>query len=143
MVLDFEVSLWKAIQEAYPDVTICSCAFHCTQSVWRKIQGVGLQTSYMQSVGVHHLCKQLLGLPFIPAEHIHPMFQLLQERAATEPLQEITDYIQLTWIESTVWSLESWNVFGQSVRTNNDMEGWHHQLNAKAKKGNLSFYMLV
>lgn len=143
MVLDFELSLWKAIQEVYPGVRMRGCAFHWTQSVYRKIQGVGLQTHYMQDVPVHRLCKQLLGLPFIPAEHIRPVFEKLQERAVTEKLQELTDYIQLTWIESSVWSPEAWSVFGQSVRTNNDVEGWHHRLNAKAKKGSLTFYMLL
>jgi hypothetical protein len=143
MVLDFELSLWKAIQEVYPAVRIRGCAFHWTQSVYRKIQSVGLQTNYVQDIGVHRLCKQLLGLPFIPASHIRPVFEKLQERAVTEKLQELTDYIELTWIESTVWNPEKWSVFGQSVRTNNDVEGWHHRLNAKAKKGSLPFYSLI
>ena len=143
MVLDFELSLWKAINETMPDVNIRGCCFHWTQSVWRRIQSVGLQSNYMQDAAVHMLCKQLLALPFIPAEHIRPVFEKLQERAVTPDLQELTDYISMTWMESTVWTPEAWSVFGQSVRTNNDVEGWHHRLNAKAKKGNLPFYMLL
>ena len=38
---------------------------------------------------------------------------------------------------------DTWRVFRRWYSTNNDMEGWHHRLNAKAKKGNLPFYMLV
>ena len=34
-------------------------------------------------------------------------------------------------------------VFGQTVRTNNDCEGWHHRINRRAKKGNLQFYLLI
>ena len=34
-------------------------------------------------------------------------------------------------------------MFGQSIRTNNDTEGWHKRLNAKAKKARLPFYCLV
>lgn len=143
MVLDFELSLWKAIQETFPNVTMRGCAFHWTQCVWRKLQGVGLQSHYMQDIAVHRLCKQLLGLPFIPSEHIHPVFEKLQERALTPSLQELMDYVSVTWMESSIWTPAAWSVFGQTVRTNNDVEGWHHRLNSKAKKGNLPFYMLV
>jgi len=31
----------------------------------------------------------------------------------------------------------------QPVRTNNDCEGWHYRLNAKAKHGRLNLYQLV
>ena len=41
------------------------------------------------------------------------------------------------------WPITSWSVFGRSIRTNNDTEGWHHHLNRKAKKGNLPFYVLL
>ena len=61
----------------------------------------------------------------------------------TECLKEITEYIRLSWMESTMWSPESWSVVSLSVQTNNDVEGWHLQLCVKAKKGNLPFYMLL
>ena len=31
----------------------------------------------------------------------------------------------------------------QKVRTNNDVEGWHHRINNKAGHGQLQFYLLV
>ena len=143
MILDFELSLWKAVPGCFPDVKLRGCVFHWTQCVWRKIQGVGMQAHYMQDVGVHRLCKQLLGLPFLPAQHVRAVFEKLKERASTDNLQQLADYVEINWIESTVWSPEAWSVFGQSIRTNNDVEGWHHRLNAKAKKANLPFYMLL
>jgi hypothetical protein len=45
--------------------------------------------------------------------------------------------IEDTWMTSTVWTVPTWSVFNQSIRTNNDVEGWHHKLNRKAHKGNL------
>ncbi|KAI0235866.1 Ubiquitin conjugation factor E4 A [Lamellibrachia satsuma] len=41
-----------------------------------------------------------------------------------------------------MWPPTSWSVFGQSVRTNNDVEGWHHGFNTKAKQ-QMPFYQLT
>jgi hypothetical protein len=46
-------------------------------------------------------------------------------------------------IEGELWKPETWSVFCQVVRTNNDVEGWHGMLNRHAKRGNLSFYLMV
>jgi ferredoxin-fold anticodon binding domain-containing protein len=34
-------------------------------------------------------------------------------------------------------------VYRQSVRTNNDVEGWYHRINKKAQKPNLQMYILI
>ena len=52
-------------------------------------------------------------------------------------------YVDSTWIESEIWSVESWLVFGRSVRINYYAEGWHNRLNRRVKKGNLPFYLLL
>ena len=33
--------------------------------------------------------------------------------------------------------------FGRNIRTNNEVEEWHNSMNLKARKGNLSFYLLL
>ena len=65
------------------------------------------------------------------------------DRAVGDQLQTVMTYVNDTWLQSTVWSIASWSVYGRSIRTNNDVEGWHHRLNRKAKKGNLPFYLLI
>ena len=52
------------------------------------------------------------------------------------------DYIN-TWINGSKWKPASWTVYHQSVRTNNDVEGWHHRMNRKAQKPNLQLYILI
>ena len=47
------------------------------------------------------------------------------------------DYIDNTWKPA------SWMVYCQSVRTNNDVEGWYHRINKKAQKPNLQMYILI
>lgn len=60
------------------------------------------------------------------------MFQRLGLHAQTQPLRDLVDYIARQWIESTVFLPKDWSVYQQSVRTNNDIEGWHLALNQRA-----------
>ena len=57
--------------------------------------------------------------------------------------RKLCRYIEANWLSSTTWPPETWSVFNRSVRTNNDVEGWHRRLNGKAMKGQLNFYLLV
>ena len=78
-----------------------------------------------------------------PGHYIIPVFNSLQQKAATGPLRELTNYISSSWLQSDVWPITSWSVFGHYTRTNNLVEGWHFRMNKKAKKAQLSFYMLI
>ncbi|XP_066274964.1 uncharacterized protein [Branchiostoma lanceolatum] len=141
-VLDFEMGMWQALPLAFPDVQIKGCVFHWCQTVWKKAQKLGLQVSYSEDEQVHRWLRRLLALPFLPAEAIVPAFEALYE-TSRGALTELARYVQSTWIESSVWSPRRWSVYKQSVRTNNDVEGWHTRLNLKAKKSALPLYLLV
>lgn len=53
-------------------------------------------------------------------------------------------YISDTWISSTVFPPKDWSVYGQAIRTNNDIERWHNGLNRhELGTNNLSFYLLI
>ena len=45
-------------------------------------------------------------------------------------------------ISSRLWPASSWSVL-QSVRTNNNVEGWHNPLNQQARRGKLDVYQLA
>jgi len=85
-----------------------------------------------------------MALPFLPEDEIIPMFQQLQQHATTEPLEWFSNYISSTWTNGSTWSLSSWCVFGQSVQTNNDVEGWHSGLNRRVQgRSNLPFDTMI
>lgn len=85
-----------------------------------------------------------MALPFLPHYEIRPMFVRLSVLAQTQPLRNLTDYIQEQWIESTVFTQKDWSVFKQPIRTNNDIEGWHNALNRRADgQCRLQFYLLI
>ena len=56
---------------------------------------------------------------------------------------KLMDYINNTWINASTWKPASWTVYRQSVRTNNDVVGWHHRIDRKAQKPNLQMYILI
>lgn len=144
VLLDFEASVWRAIPEVFPDVSMHGCGFHWGQAVWRKVQELGLQSAYTNDNKTYKFLRQLLALPYVPHEHIESLFLRCYRKAAgSQPLLNILEYINITWIKSEIWPPKAWCVFGRSIRTNNDVEGWHYRFNLKARKGQLNFYSLV
>ena len=108
------------------------------------MQALGLQGAYINDRGTHALIKQIMALPFLPKKKITTMFGKLEKRASTPQLREFTEYVKTTWIESEIWPPSTWTVYMQSVRTNNDVEGWHNGLNRRASgKSQLPLYLLI
>jgi len=60
----------------------------------------------------------------------------------TARLQQLTDYINENWVSSTMWPPATWTVYGQPIRTNNDVEGWHYRLNRKVNQSGHNMYLL-
>ena len=114
------------------------------QALWRKVQELVLQTAYTTDHATSSYIRRLMALPFLPHETIEATFESLRPEATTQPLKEFVHYIGETWINSRVWPPKCWSVFMLSVRTNNDIEGWHHALNRRAAgRCGLPFYLLV
>ena len=120
-----DAGLWQALREVFPGTSLKGCVFHWAQAVQRKVQEVGLQTTYQQREGTHLIIRKLLALPFLPGRDIQRAFQRLRDRVegTSQPLQEVFDYVHGQWINSSLWSTEEWSVYRQPVRTNNDTEG--------------------
>ena len=49
--------------------------------IFIEVQGLGLQDTYRNDRGTHQLIKQLMALPYLPAEKIERTFQRLQQEA--------------------------------------------------------------
>jgi len=62
-----------------------------------------------------------------------PMQCDAQQRRRPSPASGDVDE---TWMSSRLWPASSWSVF-QSIRTNNDVEGWHNRLRQQARRGKL------
>ena len=96
-----------------------------------QVGQLGLTRQY--EVDPHHrtVISRTLALPLVPAEEIPEVFGAIQEYSQGERLQELLEYVETTWILHPVWKPENWSGYGQPVRTNNDVEGWHYRFNRK------------
>ena len=108
------------------------------------MQELGLQTAYSGNDAVYRYIRKLVALPFLPHHEIRQMFMRLSVQAETQPLRNLTGYIQEQWIDGATFHPRDWSVFQLPIRTNNDIEGWHNALNRRAGgKSKLQFYLLI
>ena len=119
------------------------CAFHFSQAVWRKVQELGLATTYTQRGAEYRYVRSLLALPFLPPTDIVRAFDQLDQTANSPELQQLNRYIRSTWLDNATWCPRTCSVHQQRVRTNNDVEGWHTRLIANAGRASQTFYLLV
>ena len=109
-----------------------------------QVQDLGLVAAYSRDDGTYQYIKKLMALPFLPAPEIDPAFHRLRLKATTAVLEELVQYISETWISSVVFPPKDWSVYGQAIRTNNDVEGWHNGLNRRAPgRNNIPLYLLI
>ncbi|XP_053381681.1 uncharacterized protein LOC123533370 [Mercenaria mercenaria] len=144
-MLDFEAAAWQALREVFPGCVLKGCVFHWSQRVYRKIQSEGLTTAYLEKEDKYRFLRKLLSLPYLPSEQIPAAFHQLKQQALEVggPILHVTQYVQGTWIEGSMWQPNHWSVFRETVRTNNDVEGWHRRINTRAGRADLGFYLLV
>lgn len=75
---------------------------------------------------------------FLAEEYIQVTFDVLKKNVTSDRVRELTNYIDRTWINGTIWTPTTWTVYRMAVRTNNDVEGWHHRIR-RAQKSCLPF----
>ena len=69
---------WKAILEEFPN-----CAFHFGQSVWQKVQDLGLRTICSKRSPEYRYIRSLMVPPILPSADIQPAFDRLAVRATS------------------------------------------------------------
>ena len=65
-VCDFEISLMSAIQSEFPGTTLHGCFFHFCQSLWRKIEELGMTTVYGQNPSIKKVIRKIMSLGYLP-----------------------------------------------------------------------------
>lgn len=142
IMTDFEKAAMNAFRKVFPQATQRGCFFHMSQCIWRKIQGCGLQSRYINDSKFALHVRQLAALAFVPEEDVLRSFEeLIQSEYFIEnydDLQEVIDYFEDTWIgrlqnnltrRHPLFPIKIWNCHSASKqglpKTNNSVEGWH------------------
>ncbi|XP_056001097.1 uncharacterized protein LOC125655975 [Ostrea edulis] len=134
--------VWQAIRDVFPRVTIKGCVFHWTKAVWTHVQQLGFVATFTERESTHTFIKQLMALPFLPWNHIPDVFAAMRSRCP-HSLQELMNYIDNQWMQNPVFPIRTWSVYAFSVRTNNDVEGWHRRMKVEAQGLALPLYQII
>lgn len=100
--------------------------------------------AYNERGNIFSILRQVMTLPFLPPEHIVPVFQHLEQKAICDLLCNFMSFIWRQRITNSVFPVQNWSVFMLSLSTNNDLEGWHNRLNRHVnQQGPEPFYLLL
>ena len=73
----FEIAFINSIRRELPNSSITGCFFHLSQSICRKIQGLGSEVllRYQEDVEFSLRCRMLPALVFVPATLVREVFE--------------------------------------------------------------------
>lgn len=131
VICDFEISLMTAIETDLPNAVIKGCYFHFCQSLWRKVQELGLSVLYRQNSSVKKVVRKIMSLAFLPLAIVRMTFNLIYTSRSIArlfrnhpSLREFVNYFSQTYMNG-LFRPSTWNVYDRDVdcRTNNHVEG--------------------
>ena len=132
-ICDYEAAIDNAMTFHFPDMRMMGCAFHYSQSIYRKIVKVKLKPLYFRSECFREWARMLMGLPHLPPDQIVSTYKegleprtfdcLYWEQAAVRKLKR---YMNKHWIRKV--RPDRLSVFGMKRRTNNEQESFHRWL---------------
>lgn len=144
---DFEKAVHNAVRDVFDgQVEMKGCFFHLTQSVWRKLQQLGLAKKYREDEEFRLFVGKIFGLAFLPVDYVKDGLNYLCSIAPDDAL-ELLEYFDATYVNGgyrnvrapsgilrlkrimPLYSVELWNVnratLTGSARTNNICESWN------------------
>ena len=129
VVADFEQALIIAV-ETELTANIRGCYFHFTQSLWRRVQNLGLVAAYRQDDRLKKCIRKVMAIGYLPVALMQMNFNLLRTDRRTvrlinryPALMDFFDYVQNTYVNGT-FPPALWNVYDRDMetRTNNVVE---------------------
>ena len=121
--MDFEAETIKACNLHFPKVIITGCSFYFMQSLWRKIQELGLIKKYREDEEIRKTLPMFSALCLLPVEKVEEAFLQITENIPTnDKLERFIDYFVEQWMGNPSVPLQLWNVYQLRHRTINPVE---------------------
>ncbi|CAF1522074.1 unnamed protein product, partial [Adineta ricciae] len=123
MMSDFEVGLIPAISTEFPKSIHSCCFFRYQQSLYRRIQSLGLATAYSNDELVRNYRRKLTVLPLLPVDKVESSFYHLRttvDSTVKNQLRDLFMYFDNYWINTIPVQMR--NVHNCPYRTNNICE---------------------
>ncbi|XP_065317600.1 uncharacterized protein LOC135925933 [Gordionus sp. m RMFG-2023] len=142
--MDFEKAAINAVENTLGrDINIQGCFYHLTQSTHRKIQELGLESSYRNDRMLCLFAAMIDGLAFLPIHDVKRGMEYLKTIVSDEN-KELLFYFDKNYVNGELrhgknsqrqvepfFPPETWNVFNVTIagenRTNNVCEGWNNR----------------
>ncbi|KAI6650563.1 hypothetical protein LOD99_7613 [Oopsacas minuta] len=132
---DWEQAARNAVKRVYPGIRVNGCWFHYTQAIWRKTQKYGLASTCRGNLECASFVKKIMAIPFLPAELILPIYNLLQiptlQQSQMKKLEVFLNYFEKQWL--TKIGPEELSIFNLKYVTNNAAESYHGKLKSIIK----------
>uniref|UniRef100_A0A914HZB6 MULE transposase domain-containing protein n=1 Tax=Globodera rostochiensis TaxID=31243 RepID=A0A914HZB6_GLORO len=115
VLLDFEQSEIKAVNNVFKNTSASGCMFHYGQSLVRKWKDLGLEELYGRVDAARSTLRGILSLPLIPPEHVRRAFYLLVDQSP-DGLQSFMAYFCRVYVGMTRLELNGGaNAFGPAA----------------------------
>ena len=166
VIMDFERSVEMAIFSVFGEhVNIQFCFYHLTQSIWRKIQSLGLTNRYENDNEFRLFCGQIDALAFLPLEEVNDGIEYLKE-TVPEEAEALLNYFDSTYVSGQLrprrnndglivrfrrtpplfppnrWNCHQATMLNQP-RTNNASEGWNNKFHSLVGQDHPSVWKLI
>uniref|UniRef100_H2XX57 MULE transposase domain-containing protein n=1 Tax=Ciona intestinalis TaxID=7719 RepID=H2XX57_CIOIN len=154
VLVDFEKASINALEEVFTASQIQGCLFHLSQSVFRKIQQLGLQQLYRSNSEISLKVKMLTALSFVPERDMAEALSAVLNNFPPE-LASLGEYFEETYIgraipngrRQPIFPISLWNTLARVrnnlPRTNNHLEGWHRRMASNVDCYHLNIWKLI
>ena len=132
IMCNFERVLWTSIETELPRARLQGCYFHFTQTLFRKVQELGLAVGYRRNNRLQRFIRKVLAIGCIPTPVMMMTFNRLLNHARTRrllrrypALGDFITYFRRTYLgPQALFPPASWSVTDRdrNQRTNNSAE---------------------
>ena len=152
LLVDFEKAAINTFAEVWPRANIKGCFFHLSQSVYRKVQDLGLKTIYSNDTEFSINVRMLPALAYLPSQFVLKAFETLKSQLPPEALG-VYNYFRDIYVgeidefgvyHPPLFPIEMWNNFDLVAygipTTTNSVEAWHRAFSTTVASHHPTFW---